>query len=60
MVEVALVAEAHKDDDDDDDSPENVLGEEHIALAEAELENGKVEMIEELCFENEEGCNGVR
>ena len=61
MVEVALVAEAYKDDDDDDDLPDNALGEEHIARAEAELaENGKVELIEEMNFENEEGCNGAR
>ena len=61
MVEVALVAEAYKDDDDDDDLPDNALGAEHIALAEAELvENGKVELIEEMNFENEEGCNGAR
>ena len=56
MVEVALVAEAYKDDDDDDDSPDNVLGAEHIALAEAEFaENDKIELIEEKCFENAEG-----
>ena len=61
MVEVALVAEAYKDDDDDDDLPDNALGAEHIALAEAELaENGKVELIEERRFENEEGRNGAR
>ena len=61
MVKVALVAEAYKDDDDDDDSPDNVLGADHIALAEAELaENGRVELVEELSFENEEGCNGAR
>ena len=59
MVEVALVAEAY--DDDDDDSPDNALGEDYIALAEAELaENGKVELIEEMNFENEEGRNGAR
>ena len=56
MVEVSLVAEAYKDDDDDDDSPDNVLGEEHIALAEAELaENNRVELVEEIGFENAEG-----
>ena len=58
MVEVGLVAEAYKDDDDNDDSPDNVLGAEHIALAESEFaETGKVELIEEMSFENEEGRN---
>lgn len=57
MVKVALIAEAYKDDDD---LPDNALGEDHIALAEAELaENGKVELIEEMGFENEEGHNGA-
>ena len=56
MVEVAIVAEAYKDDDDDDDSPDNVLGADHIALAEAELaENNQVVLIEEIDFENTEG-----
>ena len=56
MVEVALVAEAYKDDDDDDDSPDNVLGAEHIALAEAEFaENDKIELIEEKRFKSAEG-----
>ena len=56
MVKVALVAEAYKDDDDDDDSPDNVQGDDHIALAEAEFaENDKIELIEEKRFENAEG-----
>ena len=61
MVETALVAEAYKDDDDDDDSPDNALGAEHIALAEAELtEDDKVVLIGETSFENEEERNDAR
>ena len=56
MVEGALVAEAYKDDDDDDDSPDNVLSEDHIALAEAELSEGnQVVLIEEIGLEDAEG-----
>ena len=55
MVEVALVAEAYKDNDDDD-SPDDAWSENHLAPAEAELaENDKVELIGETHFENAEG-----
>ena len=61
MVEVALVAEAHKDDDDDDDLPDNALGAEHIALAEAEFAgDDQVVLIDETSFENKEGRNDAR
>lgn len=48
MMAVDLLAQSYKDDDEDDESPENVLSEKHIALAEAEYaENNEVELIEE-------------
>ena len=56
MVEIALAAEAYKDEDDDDETPDNTLSEDHIAHAEAEFaESNTVELIAESeVFTNKE------